>query len=527
MRRRSFLASAAAAASLGMPAIARGAASNVLKFVPQADLAVLDPVWTTTYQSRDHGFLVFDTLFGLDSNFKSSPQMAAGSVSDNDGRTWRITLRPDLMFHDGSKVLARDCAASIRRWGARDGFGQALMAATDEIGAPDDKTIVFRLKYPFPLLPDALAKTPPSMCPMMPERLAKTDPYKQITEMVGSGPYRYKVDERVAGSLVVYERNADYVPRPDGTPNGTAGPKIAHIDRIEWHIIPDPGTVAAAVQNGEIDWWLVPDADLLPLLRKQRNVKVENTVPTGFIATMRFNQLNPPFDNPAIRRALLGAVQQSDYMIGMVGTDQDLWHVPCGIFTPNTPLATDAGMDVLTSKRDPAKVKRDLEAAGYKGEKVVVLTPTDIASAKALADITADTLKHVGMNVDAQAMDWATLVGRRAKMDPVEQGGWSVFHTSWSGLDQINPAGHIFLRANGKSAAPGWPTSAKIEELRDAWFKAPDLAAQQTLAQELQLQAFQDVPYIPLGQYFQPTAFQSNLTGVLSGNPVFWNIRRS
>jgi peptide/nickel transport system substrate-binding protein len=527
MRRRSFLASAAAAASLGMPAIARGAASNVLKFVPQADLAVLDPVWTTTYQSRDHGFLVFDTLFGLDSNFKSSPQMAAGSVSDNDGKIWRITLRPDLMFHDGSKVLARDCAASIRRWGARDGFGQALMAATDEIGAPDDKTIVFRLKYPFPLLPDALAKTPPSMCPMMPERLAKTDPYKQITEMVGSGPYRYKVDERVAGSLVVYERNADYVPRPEGTPNGTAGPKIAHIDRIEWHIIPDPSTVAAAVQNGEIDWWLVPDADLLPLLRKQRNVKVENTVPTGFIATMRFNQLNPPFDNPAIRRALLGAVQQSDYMIGMVGTDQDLWHVPCGIFTPNTPLATDAGMDVLTSKRDPAKVKRDLEAAGYKGEKVVVLTPTDIASAKALADITADTLKHVGMNVDAQAMDWATLVGRRAKMDPVEQGGWSVFHTSWSGLDQINPAGHIFLRANGKSAAPGWPTSAKIEELRDAWFKAPDLAAQQTLAQELQLQAFQDVPYIPLGQYFQPTAFQSNLTGVLSGNPVFWNIRRS
>ena len=527
MRRRSFLASAAAAASLGMPAIARGAASNVLKFVPQADLAVLDPVWTTTYQSRDHGFLVFDTLFGLDSNFKSSPQMAAGSVSDNDGRTWRITLRPDLMFHDGSKVLARDCAASIRRWGARDGFGQALMAATDEIGAPDDKTIVFRLKYPFPLLPDALAKTPPSMCPMMPERLAKTDPYKQITEMVGSGPYRYKVDERVAGSLVVYERNADYVPRPEGTPNGTAGPKIAHIDRIEWHIIPDPSTVAAAVQNGEIDWWLVPDADLLPLLRRQRNVKVENTVPTGFIATMRFNQLNPPFDNPAIRRALLGAVQQSDYMIGMVGTDQDLWHVPCGVFTPNTPLATDAGMDVLTSKRDPAKVKRDLEAAGYKGEKVVVLTPTDIASAKALADITADTLKHVGMNVDAQAMDWATLVGRRAKMDPVEQGGWSVFHTSWSGLDQINPAGHIFLRANGKSAAPGWPTSAKIEELRDAWFKAPDLAAQQTLARELQLQAFQDVPYIPLGQYFQPTAFQSNLTGVLSGNPVFWNIRRT
>ena len=142
-------------------------------------------------------------------------------------------------------MLARDCVASIRRWGARDGFGQALLAATDEISAPDDRTIVFRLKYPFPLLPDALAKTPPSMCPIMPERLAATDPYKQVTEMVGSGPYRYKADERVAGSRVVYERNTKYVPRPDGTPDGTAGPKIAHFDRIEWQIIPDAGTVAA------------------------------------------------------------------------------------------------------------------------------------------------------------------------------------------------------------------------------------------------------------------------------------------
>ena len=267
MRRRTFLASTAVA--LAAPAIARGEGSQVLTFVPQADLAVLDPIWTTTYQTRDHGFLVFDTLFGLDSQFRPQPQMAEGAVSEDDGKTWRITLRPGLMFHDGTKVLARDCVASIKRWGARDGFGQALIAATDEIAASDDKTIRFRLKYPFPLLPDALAKTPPSICPIMPERLAVTDPYKQVTEMVGSGPYRYKADERVAGSRVVYERNTNYVPRPNGTPDGTAGPKIAYIDRIEWHIIPDPGTVAAALQNGEIDWWLVPQADLLPLLRKQ------------------------------------------------------------------------------------------------------------------------------------------------------------------------------------------------------------------------------------------------------------------
>jgi peptide/nickel transport system substrate-binding protein len=525
MQRRNFLASAAA--MFAAPAIARGEASQVLKFVPQADLAVLDPVWTTTYQTRDHGFLVFDTLFGLDSAFKTSPQMAEGAVSEDQGKTWRITLRPDLMFHDDTKVLARDCVASIRRWGARDGFGQALIAATDEISAPDDRTIVFRLKYPFPLLPDALAKTPPSMCPIMPERLASTDPYKQVSEMVGSGPYRYKPDERVAGSRVVYERNTKYRPRTDGTPDATAGPKIAHFDRVEWLIMPDAGTIAAAMQNGEIDWWLTPNADLLPLMQKQARLKVETVNRTGTIATMRFNHLNPPFDNPALRRAMLGAIEQSDYMIGAVGTDENLWRDRVGIFCPDTPLASTAGMEVLTSKRDPAKVKRDIEAAGYKGEKVVVLNPSDIPWSKAAADITVDMLGKLGVNVEAATMDWATLVQRRAKTEPVGQGGWSIFHTGWSGLDMINPAGHVFLRGNGRAATVGWPSSPKIEELRDAWFKASDLAAQKALADKLQLQAFEDVPYIPLGQYFIPTAYQGNLTGMLQGSPVFWNIRRS
>ncbi len=525
MYRRSFLASTAA--MLAAPAIARGEASSVLKFVPQADLAVLDPVWTTTYQTRDHGFLVFDTLFGLDSQFRPQPQMAEGAVTDDDGKSWRITLRPDLTFHDDTKVLARDCVASIKRWGARDGFGQALMAAADEISAPDDRTILFRLKYPFALLPDALAKTPPSMCPIMPERLAATDPYKQVTEMVGSGPYRYKADERVPGSRVVYQRNAKYVPRGNGTPDGTAGPKVAYFERIEWQIIPDAGTVAAAMQNGEIDWWLTPNTDLLPLLKKQSRLKIETVNPTGTIATMRFNHLTPPFNNAALRRAILGGVDQSDYMIGAVGTDETLWRDKVGIFCPDTPLANDAGMEVLTSKRDLAKVKRDVAASGYKGEKVVVLLPSDIPWSKAAAEITTDWLRKVGVNAEEQAMDWATLVQRRAKTEPVEQGGWSIFHTGWSGLDMINPAGHVFLRGNGKAATVGWPSSPRIEELRDAWFKAPNLAAQKALAEKLQLQAFDDVPYIPLGQYFIPTAYQANLGGMLQGSPVFWNIRRS
>jgi peptide/nickel transport system substrate-binding protein len=516
-----------AAAALALPSVARGQGSQVLTVVPAADLGVLDPVWTTSYQTRDHGFLVFDTLFGLDSSFRASPQMAEGAVSEPDGKTWRVTLRDELVFHDGTKVLARDAAASIRRWGARDGFGQSLLAACDDIGAADDKTIVFRLKRPFPLLPDALAKASPSMCPIMPERLANTDPFTQMTEMVGSGPYRYVATERVAGDRVVYQRNDAYVPRSDGVIDGTAGPKVAYFDRVEWRIIPDSATIAAALQQQEIDWWLAPEADLLPLLRRQPHTTVESVWPTGFIATMRFNQLNPPFDNPAIRRAIVGAVSQADYMIGMVGTDPALWRDQVGYFCPNTPMASSVGMEALISPRDLDAVRKALADAGYKGETVVVLTPTDIASAKALAEITADMLRKLDMTVEATAMDWATLVQRRVKTEPVGQGGWSIFHTSWAGLDMINPAGHVFLRGNGRAAAPGWPNSPEIEALRDEWFAAPDLTAQQSVSRRLQVQAFADVPYIPLGQYYAPTAYLSNLTGVLKGSPVFWNVKRT
>ncbi|HEY0419845.1 MAG TPA: ABC transporter substrate-binding protein, partial [Acetobacteraceae bacterium] len=363
-------------------------------------------------------------------------------------------------------------------------------------------------------------------CPIMPARLANTDAFTQVTEVVGSGPYRYKPDERVPGSRVVWERNPDYVPRPSGTPDRTTGPKIANFDRIEWLIMPDSSTVASALQRGEIDWWYTPQADLIDMLAKSRGVKAEVIVPTGTIATMRFNHLQRPFDNPAIRRALLGAITQADYMTAVNGEDRSRWRDDVGYFCPGTPMANDAGMEALTSKRDLDQVKRKLAAAGYKGEPVVLLGPMDIPSTKALAEVTADLLRQLGMNLDFQAMDWATLVQRRVKTEPADQGGWSIYQTSWAGLDHFNPAGHAFLRANGKAAAPGWPTSEALESLRDKWLKAPDLAAQKKLAQQIQLQAFEDVPYIPLGQSMTPTAFRADLTNMLDGLPLFWNLRR-
>ncbi len=525
MNRRSLMQ--AGLSALAAPHVARAADMRVLRFVPQADLAVLDPVWTTAYQTRDHAFLVFDTLFGQDNGYAAHPQMLEAAAAEDDGLRWRLVLRPGLRFHDNEPVLARDCVASIRRWGARDTFGQALLAATDALTAADDRTIVFRLRAPFPLLPDALAKTAPSPCVVMPERLAATDPFKQVPEMVGSGPYRFLPDERVPGARVAYARFDGYVPRRDGVPSRTAGPKRTGFDRVEWAIIPDAATAAAALQRGEVDWWLAANPDLLGRLRADRRLVVRTQDPTGVIGTMRFNQLHPPFDNAALRRAVLGAVQQSEYMEAVSGPDRALWADGVGFFCPGTPLANTAGMEALTGPRDLDRSRRAVADSGYVGEKVALLVPTDIPSTNALAEVTADLFRKLGLNVDAQAMDWGTAVQRRTNMEPVERGGWSVFQTSWSGLDQATPAGHPFLRGNGRAAAPGWPDSPVIEALRDEWLSSPDPAAQFSLAEQIQAQAFRDVPYVPLGQQFQQTAYRTELSGVLPGMPVFWNIVRA
>jgi peptide/nickel transport system substrate-binding protein len=527
MKRRAFLQSAAAAMlPLTAPGLAYGAEARLLKFIPQADLAILDPIWTTAYVTRNHGFLVFDTLFGIDGQFRPQLQMLESAGAESDGLLWRLRLRDGLKFHDGTPVLARDCVASIRRWGARDAFGQALLAATDELTASDDRSIVFRLKRPFPLLPDALGKASSNLPAMMPERLAKTDPFTAITDMIGSGPYRFKADERVPGSLVVYERFADYRPRDSGTPDWIAGPKIAHFDRIEWHVVPDSATASAALQSGEVDWWEQPTFDLLPLLKGAPEVTIEQIDPTGFPSMARFNQLWPPFDNPAIRRALLGCVSETDEMTAVAGTDSHLWRADLGFFPPASPMASTAGTAILQGPRDYDKVKRDLAAAGYKGERVVAMIATDFPVLNAMGVVGADMLKRAGMNVDVLATDWGTVVQRRAKKDSPEKGGWSVFFTSFSGLDQFTPASYVALRGNGQNAWFGWPTAPKLEELRDQWFAAPDLAAQKKICEQIQLQAFVDVPFLPLGLYYQPTAHRKNVTDLLKGLPIFWNVRK-
>ena len=521
MRRRTLMHLATATA-LARPAILRAATASTLRFIPQIDLAFLDPHFSTANITRNHSQMVFDTLYGCDNSYTPQPQMLEGHTVDADARLWRLTLRPGLRFHDATPVLARDCVASIRRWAARDPFGTTLMQATDELSAPDDRTIQFRLNKAFPLLPDALGKPAAYMPAMMPERLAVTDPTKQIPEIVGSGPFQYVPDERLQGARNVYRRFEAYHPRETGTPDWCAGPKIVHYDRVEWTTIPDGATAAAALQAKEQDWWEQVTPDLLPLLAKSKAINLSALDPSGTVGMMRPNHLQPPFDNPQIRRALLCAIDQTAFMQSIVGDDPARYNTPIGFFTPNTPMASETGLEVFRTSPNLPAIAKEIRAAGYDGQPVTLIVPTDYLHMRLMGDVFADTMRQVGMTVDYVATDWATMLSRRNNRGPRDKGGWNGFITSWTGSDWLSPATHISIRGN--ATYPGWSTSPRTEELYKAWFAAPDLPARQAICRDMQRQCLEDVPYYPLGQFAQATATRG-LTGVLRGFATFWNVR--
>ncbi len=531
MKRREILKGAAAGAAvlatpLAAPRIARAAGQQVLKFIPQADLASVDPVWTTADVTRNHGFMVFDTLYGVDNKYQPHPQMASGHTVSADGLQWDITLRDGLKFHDNTPVLARDCVASLTRWGKRDVFGGVLMAATEEMSAPSDKALRFKLKKKFPLLPNALSAIT-NMPAIMPERIAQTDPFQQIKEVIGSGPYRYIAAERITGAKVVYEKFAGYVPRSGGPAEYSAGPKPVYFDRVEWTVSPDPATNAAAMNAGEFDWWEQPTIDLSPLLKQNKDLVVMVKDHMGEIGCMRFNELFAPFDNPAIRRVVLSAVNQREYMEAVAGADPSLIMDKVGLFVPGTPMASTNGIaESLGTRKDMAKLAQALKDAGYKGEKVVVLAASNFPTINAEAQVGGDMLKRMGFNVEYQSLDWGTVVQRRASKKPIDEGGWNIFFTFLGGPGNVSPASDIAIKADGKGWF-GWPTDPKMEAARLGWFDAPDLAAQQKECVAMQAAFFESPSYAPLGMYFQPTCFRANLKDVPEGIPQFYRVKRA
>jgi peptide/nickel transport system substrate-binding protein len=529
MQRRSLLAAGAAGALAGaLPG--RGAraqsagGAKVLRYVPSANLTLLDPIWSTAYVSICHGFAVFDALYGADAHQNIKPQMAEGHTVSDDGRTWLIRLREGLRFHDGEPVRATDCAASLARWAARQSTGQVVGAFVESWSAADDRTIKVSLKQPMPTLAYLLAMSvfPPFI---MPERLAKTDPGKQVTEMVGSGPFRFVASEYVSGSRVVYEKFAEYAPRPEPA-EWTSGGKVAKVDRIEWHVIPDQSTAVAALQQGEVDWLEIAIADLVPTLRQQRDIVLDSVDPTGWAGFLRFNDLHPPFDNPRIRQAVMTAINQKDFLDVATGGDASSYTVCPSMFPCGTAFGQPIGAPFMPG--DIAKARSMLQEAGYRGEKVVLLDPSDLPPVSDFCQIAADLFQKIGLDVELATSDWGTVTQRRAKKDPVSQGGWSAFISVVNGPAIMNPAVNFLTRGQGQSGYFGWYTNAEIEKLAQQWLQSSSDSQRFDIANQIQRIGFETVPFVPLGQYLQRTAYRRNVQGVLHGPAVLpWNVSKA
>ncbi|MCG8593064.1 MAG: ABC transporter substrate-binding protein [Kiloniellales bacterium] len=522
-RRALVLAAALAVPLAAFAAPQPAAAEKVLRVIPHADLKNVDPIWTTAYITRNHGYMVYDTLFAMDENLQPQPQMVdTWSVSD-DQLTWTFVLRDGLKWHDGTAVTAEDCVASLKRWGARDGMGQALMGVTDSLTAADEKTIVMTLREPYGLVLESIGKISSNVPFMMPKALAETDPFEQVPEIVGSGPFVFAKEEWVPGSKVVYTRNRDYVPRSE-PPSGAAGGKIAKVDRVEWIYIPDAQTAMNALINGEVDYYENPPADLAPIMTQSPGVVVEVNDPLGNQGMLRMNHLHPPFDNKTIRQAVIRSIDQEVYMQAAVG-NPEYYRVCYSYYACGSPMETDAGNDLL---RNPslADAKALLAQGGYDGTPVVVMQPTDVPVLSAFSLVTAQRLRDIGMTVEVQAMDWSTLTSRRAKKDPVADGGWNIFHTWWIGGDITNPVVATGMSGGGAEKGWfGWPDDPELETLRSAFARETDPAAQKALAEKIQARAIDTVTHGNVGTFFELVAYRDNVKGLIK-SPVqfFWNI---
>jgi peptide/nickel transport system substrate-binding protein len=500
-------------------------AGATLKFTIPNDLKVVDPFWTTAYVTRNHGYMIYDTLFALDANLQPQPQMVDTWQVSPDGLTYTFTLRAGLQWHDGAPVRAADCVASLKRWGKRDGMGQALLEATKALEVVDDRTFTLLLREPYGLVLPSLAKISSNVPFMMPERVASTDAFTQIKETIGSGPFKFVSAEWVPGNKVVYVRNPDYVPRPEPA-SLAAGGKVARVERVEWYYIPDQATAQAALAAGEMDYFEGAQLDLYPLLESNPDLTVAFTDSLGSQGWLRPNHLHPPFNHVKARQALLWMVNQADYMRAVAG-DPKFWRTCGAYFVCGTPLETDAGAAAFKTQ-NLDKARQLMKEAGYDGRPIVLMDPTDIPALHNATLVTAQLLRKIGVHVNMQAMDWATLVSRRAEKKAPEEGGWHLFHTSWIAPDVFNPVANMGLSGGcTEKAWFGWPCEERLEKLRRNWAYATDAVEQKRLATELQLAAYDSVPYVITGQYFGIRAYRKNIHGVLPAPvPFLWNVSK-
>jgi len=498
--------------------------TKTLRVVPHSNLTILDPIWTTAYITRNHGYMIYDTLFGMDTKGNIQPQMVDKWETSKDRKTWTFTLRDGLEFHDGKPVTAEDVIASIARWGKRDSMGERLMSAVESMEAVNTKTFRLKLKEPYGLVLESLGKPSSNVPFIMPKRVADTPADKQIDDYIGSGPFIFKKEEWKPGEKIVYVKNAKYKPRAEPA-SGTVGGKLAKVDRVEWIIIKDAQTQANALVAGEVDVIEAPAHELYSGLKANPNIQFVDNNPRGLQAILRFNHLQPPFNDPKIRQAAMAALNQPAFLKAQIGVSE-LYRTCFSVYPCKSAYETEKGMDFI-AKPDMKRAQQLLKESAYDGTPVVMMQPTDLLATAKLPLVAAQLLRQAGFKVDLQSMDWQTLVSRRAKKDPPSQGGWNIFLTVWANVDGVNPVGMNAMNASCEKAWFGWPCDKELEGLRDAFAHATDEKQRKALAEQAQVRAMEIGTHVPLGEYLAPVAARKSIKGIPTGYfLVLWNVSK-
>lgn len=494
--------------------------AQTLRAVPHAQLEVLDPIWTTAYITRTHGYLVYDTLFGFDADFQPQPQMVDTWSVSEDGLEWTFTLRPGLAWHDGAQVTAADCVASLQRWGARDGVGQALFARINEIRAVDGDSFTIKLNTPYPQMEATLAQMSSSVPFMMPERIAKTDPNQPIEEPIGSGPFIFDMDGWVPGESAVYLRNENYVPREEPT-SLAAGAKVPFLERIEWVSYPDQAAAVQALIDNEVQYLESPTTAHAAALESQEGITVVLADAMGSIGMGVFNHQIPPFDQADIRLAAITAMDQEDYMTAAIG-NTDYWQVCPSIYPCGTDYAKPVGVDAFASG-DVEAAREMLAATSYDGTPIVVMDPIDSPVISAFTDVSIAALEDAGFVIDHQEMLWSELVQRRANRTEEDGETWNMFHTWWLAADLVDPM-RIAFSGDPETGWIGWPSDAELETLRARFAESEDAEEQARLAGEVQDRIAEQGHFAILGQFFEPIAFRDSVVGLQRPIQMYYNL---
>ena len=521
---RSICLAASVFVSLAGPADAQGLPHKVLRVVPSADLTQLDPTFASIVITRIYGLMVYETLFAWDSKLDAKPQMVKAWSTAPDGMSWRFTLRPGLRFHDGQPVTTADVIPSLKRWMERDVVGQKLAASTTGMEVVDPATFEIKLSKPYPGMLFSLGSGIGQVPVIMRAQDLGGDPAKPITSAIGSGPFRFNHAARISGALTVFDKNTDYVPR-DEPADGLSGGRRVKVDRVEWKVIPDASTAAAALQAGEVDLIEQPALELLPLLKRNANIRIQKLTDLSNQTMLRPNSLYPPFNDPRARLALAYLVNQPDILAAGFG-DADNWKLCRSYYICGGPYGTEAGTETL--KPDIARAKALMAEAGYKGERLVFPSTHEIAWIGQMAEVVADEMKQAGINVEIAWGDWGTTSGRQSNRSPPDKGGWNLFATGASGPTMHSPLTNIGtnMACTGRNF-PGWPCDEESERLRQAFLDADERSRAKALDQ-LHRHLAEVQPYIVMGQYSQPVALRSNVSGFLESPVIlYWNLDKN